>query len=141
MERIGDILVVHGGISPELLQLDLSVPDINDRARPFYKLAYQTFNDPLLNIVFNSNNSPFWYRGYYQPDTLVTEEIINATLQHFGVKTIVTGHTIVNQVTPYYNGKVININTNHAAGHSESLLIKNRRFYRVQGDGKRERIK
>lgn len=141
IEKIGDILFVHGGVSPELLQLNLSVSEINDRTRPFYNRANQSFDDPLLSIVFNSNNSPFWYRGYYLAENNVSEDVVNATLEHFGVKTIVTGHTVVNQVTGYFDGKVINIDTDHAAGQSEALFVRKNRFYRVRYKAKRDRIK
>ena len=141
MEKIGDILFVHAGVSPELLQLNLSVSEINHRIRPFYNKGNQSFDDPLLSTVFNGTNSPFWYRGYYVSENGVSEEVIDATLKYFGVKTIVTGHTVVSQVTSYYNGKVINIDTDHAAGQSEGLLIRKSRFYRVRYKMKRERIK
>lgn len=141
MEKIGDVLFVHAGIAPELLQLQLSIPDINNRIRPFYNRANQSFDDPLLSSVFNSTNSPFWYRGYYLAENGVSEDVINATLEHFGVKTIVTGHTVVSQVTSYFDGKLINIDTDHAAGKSEALLIRKNRFYRVRYKAKRARIK
>lgn len=141
MEKIGDILFVHAGVSQEMLQLKLPITDINNRIRPYYNRANQSFDDPLLSIVFNSANSPFWYRGYYLAEDGVTEEVINETLEHFGVKTIVTGHTVVSQVTSCFDGKVINIDTDHAAGKSEGLLIRKDRFYRVRYKAKRERIK
>ena len=139
MEKIGDILFVHGGISGELLQLNMSISEINRKVRPLYTQATNIFTDPLLSIVFNSDNSPFWYRGYYQPDA--SENQVNATLERFGVKTIVTGHTQVDQVTSFFNGKVINIDTNHAAGSSEALFISGDRYYRVTSEGKKERVK
>lgn len=141
MEKIGDVLFVHAGVAPELLKLKMSIPEINNCIRPFYNRANQTFDDPLLNTVFNSTNSPFWYRGYYVAENGVSEDVINATLKYYGVKTIVTGHTVVSQVTSYFNGKVINIDTDHAAGQSEALLIRKNRFYRVRHKAKRERIK
>jgi hypothetical protein len=141
MEKIGDVLFVHGGVSPELLQLQISLPEINYRIRPYYSQANQSFDDPLLKIVYNSESSPFWYRGYYKPEAAVAEEMIDATLKLYGVKKIVTGHTVVSQVTSYFNGKVINVDTDHAAGQSEGLLIKRDKYYRVQTKGRRERIK
>ena len=139
IEKIGDTVFVHGGISPEFLQLKLSVTEINNRARPYYNKASEQFADPVLHTIFNGNQSPFWYRGYYQ--NIISEEQIEATLKHFGVNTIVTGHTIVDKITPFFNGKVINVDTDHASGNSESLLIKKDRFYRVDKNGNRERIK
>lgn len=139
MEKIGNILFVHGGIAPKFLQLNEAIADINNRIRPFYNRTHELFDVPLLNVVFNSEASPFWYRGYYQQG--VSEELIDATLAHFRVDSIVTGHTIVDNVSTYFNGKVINVNTDHAAGNSQALFIKKNRFYKVDMDGKRERIK
>lgn len=139
IEKIGDILFVHAGITPQLLNHDLSITDINRKARPYYSRAGESFADPFLQTVFNKDTSPFWYRGYYQG--LVTEEMIDTTLAKFDVSTIVTGHTIVEHVSSYYNGKVINVNTDHASGNSEALLIRENRFYRINLAGKKERIK
>lgn len=139
IEKIGNVLFVHGGISPELLQLQVLPAEINRRARSYYTQAGEVYDDPLLYTVFNSDASPFWYRGYYQQ--AVAESLIDDTLAHFGVKTIVTGHTIVDQLGAYFNGKVINLNTNHAAGISEALLIKKNKFYRIDNWGKRSRLK
>jgi hypothetical protein len=139
MEKIGDVLFVHGGVSEKLLQLNLSISEINNIARPYYKQANKLFTDPALHTIFNSTDSPFWYRGYYQQAT--KEELIDATLNHFGVKTIVTGHTIMDKITAFYKGKVINVDTDHASGNSETLLIRKDRFYKIDKEGKRERIK
>lgn len=138
-EKIGEILFVHAGISAGLLKLNLSVSEINSIARPYYTKANVSFSDPVLNTIFNSKHSPFWYRGYYQ-DT-VNEELIDATLKHFSVKTIVTGHTVMDKVTSFFNGKIINVDTDHASGNSEALLIRKNRFYRIDKEGRRERIK
>lgn len=139
IEKIGDILVVHGGISPAMNRFTYSVNQINGLARPYYASAAQKFDEPLLNLLFNSDQSPFWYRGYYNGS--MTEDALNETLSHYGVNTIITGHTIVDNVSTWFNGKVINIDTDHAAGKSEALLIKGRRFFKVDSLGKRERIK
>lgn len=139
IEKIGDTLFVHGGIAPQFLLLKETIAGINNKVRPYYNRANELFADPLLKIVFNSDASPFWYRGYYKQ--AASEELIDATLAHFGVNTIVTGHTIVENVTSYFNGKVINVNTDHAAGNSQALLIKKSKFYKIELKGKREKIK
>jgi len=138
IEIIGDILFVHAGVSMEMLSLNLSVPEINRIARPYYTKADWLFSDPALHTIFNSNYSPFWYRGYYT--ATANEELIDATLKYFNVKSIVTGHTVVDKVSSFFNGKLINVDTDHAAGKSEALLIKKNRFYRIDKDGKREKL-
>lgn len=143
MEKIGDILFVHGGIAPLVNTVPLSITEINQLARPHYTDAEQEFNDPLLSLIFNSQDSPFWYRGYY--DGLATEETIDATLSKFKINTIITGHTMVEKVSVYFNGKVINVDTDHANRRSEGLLIskhtQQHHFYRITMDKRRERIK
>ena len=139
IEKIGRTLFVHGGISTELLQYGLSVPEINNLARAHYTSAYEKFTDPVLNTIFNSDYSPFWFRGYYQQN--ISEEQVEATLKYFSVNTIVTGHTIVEKVSSFFNGKVMNVNTDHASGRSEALLIHKNKYYRIEREGRRERMK
>lgn len=139
IEKIGDILFVHGGISAELLNFNLSVADINNQVRPFYAHANAFFSDPLLTVIFNQETSPFWYRGYYQPET--SEDLIDNTLTKFKVNCIITGHTITDSIQCYFNNKVINIDTDHTAENSEALLIISNRYYRVRKKGGKERLK
>jgi hypothetical protein len=139
IEKIGKVLFVHAGISPELLQMGASITEINRKVRPYYTRANEDFTDPLLSVVYHSQLSPFWYRGYYLG--IATEELIDATLKHFGVHTIITGHTVVSQVHGFFNNKVINVNTDHAGGRSEGVMINRHQFFRVDSNGKKERLK
>jgi hypothetical protein len=139
IERIGDILFVHAGIANEIIQNDLTVSQINKLARPYYTRAGETSSDHILSLLYDGNTSPFWFRGYYLGTT--SEEQVDATLEHFKVKTIITGHTIIRSIDCFFNGKVINVNTDHASGNTEGLLIKGARFYRVPLSGQKERIK
>jgi hypothetical protein len=139
IEKIGDTLFVHAGIAPELLKSEISISEINNLARPYYTQANGQYSNLLLKTLFNSESSPFWYRGYYREGA--SDKLIDATLQQYGVNTIVTGHTMIDKITAFFSGKVINVNTDHAAGNSEALLIKKDRFYRIDNKGKKERIK
>lgn len=138
LEKVGDVLFVHGGVAVEILYLGLSVSDLNNLVRQHYIDAKETFNDPALQMIFNSEKSPLRYQGYYKND--LPEDKIDAVLDYFRVKNIVTGHTIVDKVSAFYSGKVINVRTNCAKGQLEALLIKGHRFYRIDLDGQRERI-
>lgn len=139
IEKVGNILFVHAGIANEIVQHKLSIVEINALARPYYTRAGSAFTDPKLSLIFGNNTSPFWYRGYYIGTA--SEEQVDNTLNHFGVNTIVTGHTLIDRVDGFFNGKVINVNTDHATGKSEALLIRKDKFYRVTITGERERIK
>lgn len=131
VEKVGDILFLHGGISRKLNSLPVTVADINDLARPNYALKKDKYEDDKVNSIMDPQTSPFWYRTYYD-DKKGMEQIIDSTLQKFDVKHIVTGHTIVaDTISIHYGGKVINTDTKHAEGKSEALLIEGDNFYRV----------
>lgn len=138
IEKIGDILFVHGGIAKELLKPGIFTAEINKIARPYYTRAEEKFTDPLLSLIYGTETSPFWYRGYYLGTA--SQEQVDATLKHFNVKTIVTGHTIIGSVESFFDGKVINIDNDHTTDSSEALLISHDKFYRISGK-KKERIK
>jgi hypothetical protein len=139
IERIGDNLFVHAGIAYEIIQAGLTINQINTLARPYYTRASEVSANPLSAMLYDNNTSPFWYRGYYLG--AVSEEQIDTTLVHFNVKTIITGHTVTQKIDGFFSGKVINVNTDHAAGNTEGLLIKGAKFYRISLSGPKERIK
>lgn len=157
MEKIGDILFVHGGIGKETSELPLSITQINDLARTYYdkdSIAKQSSNY-YLKTLFATTTSPFWYRLYYLEndmkvrigknslDTLykASREQVDRSLAKFKVNQIITGHTIVaDTVSIHYEGKVINVDTHHATQKSEALLINGRKYYRVDALGKKELV-
>ena len=63
------------------------------------------------------------------------ESDLDNTLYSFAVNKIVVGHTIVDDVRYFYNKKVIGIDTDHAEGDTEGLLIENGAEYRVDKAG------
>lgn len=139
VEKIGDILFLHGGISRKLNQLPLTVVDINQLARPNYAIdkTNSSYGDERTNSIMQAKTSPFWYRSYYE-NKKEMPQIIDSTLQKFQVNQIVTGHTIVaDTISIHYEGKVINIDTKHAEGRSEALLIEGDKYYRVNTQGEK----
>lgn len=67
------------------------------------------------------------YRGYFEDteggSVRATPAEVAQALDRFGIDTIVVGHTLVNQVTPLFQGRIhaIDVNSNTAA--SEALLF------------------
>ncbi len=138
-EKIGDILYVHGGISPMVYRVPFDVPLINKIARPFY--ADSTFNYPNMETeILFSDFGPFWYRGMYKAgDSKLIEKQVDSSLMRFNSRHIVTGHTVVSDtVSMWFKGKVFNTDTHHAKGHSQGMLIEGGdKFYRVDANGNR----
>ena len=74
IENVDGILFIHGGISPFVNNLDLSIDEINTLARPYY--ADTTYDyPPVIDSLFNSSG-PFWYRGYYSGSRKATMQQI-----------------------------------------------------------------
>ena len=135
IEKIGDLLVLHGGISPIVLAKKISIDSMNAMARPWYDQSRSENLPENLQDLFNSN-SPFWYRGYFL-DPKATDEQIENTLRFYNCKKIIVGHDIVDSITPLYRGKVIGIDVNEHEGILQGLLIEKKHYYIIDRSGKK----
>ena len=138
MERIGDILFLHAGISSDVNKAGLSVQAINDSSRPYYATHIDSLPDRIYRF-FGSDNSPFWYRGYFKAPRATLGQV-DSTLSLFGCKQIIVGHTILTDITQLYGGKVIGIDVNEHAGNAQALLIEEDKYYRVGTKGDRQKL-
>jgi len=138
MEKIGDFLFLHAGASATLNASGMSIGRINRKARPLYDKdgIDEVLQKEGAEWLFSSRHSPFWYRGYFTAP-LATMAQVDSTLQLFGVKHIVVGHTLVDEITALYEGKVIAIDVNHHKQAGEALFIEKGALYRLKADGTR----
>lgn len=150
IEKIGDNLIVHGGLHADFAKSNLSLDSINEKTRR----RYSTFVVPMMNsnrkedeLLFSTEKSPYWYRGYFKDKP--TLESIDSVLNYFGAKRIVVGHTVQGSVRSLFNGRVIAIDVKHPqeewgtyfpAAESEGLLIENNTLYRVNDKGEKEEL-
>lgn len=165
VEKIGDMLFIHAGISKEVNDLGLTVGQINELARPWYDNceAAKQSADTRLHLLYDSELSPFWYRDYYVEREVKTAaggnklyvsyktpaNVIDAVLKQYGVNKIVTGHTHFSGVkngdkgkylTVHYDGKVINTDTFHRLGYSEALMVEGGKYYAVNKNGEKREL-
>jgi len=132
--RIGDVLFVHGGASGVLAASGLDIHGVNEAIRLGLDEPWRTRTPGTLQMLFASDG-PLWYRGYFLDDELQAEQIA-AALEVFGARTVVVGHTIVDEVQPLHGGLVFGVNlTFTEAGRVQGLLIDDGRFYRVDVRG------
>ena len=140
VERIGNTLFTHGGISTYVNKLNISLKELNEITRPYYTDTTYKYSDERLNVLF-SDFGPFWYRNYYKAPKASMQQI-DSTLDLYGVRHISTGHTIIaSEIRSLYSGKLFNTDVHHAEGHSEALLIDNGKFWRVNAAGEKLDIK
>ena len=143
--KLNDVLFVHGGIPPRLVEQGVSLAAMNELARESLDLrSYEVaFDERIRKFYGHSDEGPFWYRGYHNAEEgrypQATQEQVDATLEAYGVRAIVVGHSGVDQVLSLYNGKVFALDIPLSElGSFQGLLVEDGRFYRVLGDGSRE---
>ncbi len=138
VEQIGSYLFVHGGISPELVKLKLAFSDINSIMRENLGKGRKEVTDSLAKVLIGSYG-PQWYRGLaveYKDNPRLTLEQVSKITEELKIKTIVVGHTIVEDMQTHYEGKLITIDVHHAEDTPEGLMILQGKTYRRDDRGK-----
>lgn len=136
IEQIGDLLVMHAGLSPDLLHKQWSLERINEMVRPALGTPRKQLPESV-QILFDSR-SPFWYRGYFM-DPAASIVVVDSTLQLYHCKKIIVGHTITDTtIVTKYNGKVIGVDVDQHEGHHKGLLIEGKKYYVIDNTGRRK---
>jgi len=142
--KINDVLFVHAGIHPKLLNNHQDFQKINNFIRNNIDTPKDKIKqDELLNFLFRSEG-PLWYRGYFQ-NTKTSAQIKQDELLHLladiGVNKIVVGHTTQDFINPFFKNSVIPVDTGIKNGDKgEALLFERGIFYRVKADSSKEQL-
>lgn len=132
--KTGNLIFVHGGISPTLLKYDLSLQKINSEIQR--DIATQDFKTDESSALLTEEGI-LWYRGLIEPNEgyeKISEEGLDKILNSFDCKTIIVGHTPVDSISQDFNGKVIRLDVDHYE-NSSALLIENNKKYIVDIKG------
>lgn len=133
--RIGDVLFVHGGLSPELVAAGLT--DVHQLVTAFRAALDRPGQHAVLGPL-----GPIWYRGLVPgasaPSPDATAEQVQSILRTLRLSTIVVGHSTVPQVTPLHGGRVYAIDTGIDEGRPGELWLREGgHTYRGLADGTR----
>lgn len=114
IEKIGDNLFVHAGLSQEFLDKNLSLEEVNSTMQKYLGVGKNKIEDKnsLAYFLFDKMG-PIWYRGLVKSDdkySPIEKESLNSILNKYGVERIIVGHTIFEDITSHQNGKVIDVN-------------------------------
>ncbi len=143
MHLTGPFLFVHAGLSKEFLDHDLDIPTVNENMSLglYKKKAERKEVSPLVYFLFG-NKGPIWYRGMvkdaekYDP---LDADTLNLILKRYEAERIIVGHTIFEDVSTFYDGRVIGVNVdnaeNRAAGRGRGILIEKDCIYVVGDNG------
>jgi len=132
IEKIEDLLVMHGGMCSELLNRKMSLESIDTNCRPYYASPRRQIPDTLADF-FNAK-ALFWYRGYFL-EPKASQGLVDSTLSFYHCKKIIVGHDIIDHVNSFYTGEVIGVDVDEHEGRHEGLLIENNKYYRIDDKG------
>jgi Calcineurin-like phosphoesterase len=143
---INDILFVHAGIAPEIMEMGMKLNDLNDSVRVNLDLSSAQLSFSKLPKFLYGGVGPVWYRGYFEESEnryiKASDSYIDSTLSYFDVSTIVVGHTGVDVVVGMYDNRIIAIDIPFEDLHSlQALLYQDNKFFRVTGSGELQLIK
>lgn len=114
IQVVGKNLFVHAGLSKEFTGMGNAVTEVNEEmARSIFLPKKERQELSALSDSIYCNRGPFWFRGMvkdeekYSPST---PEDVERILEQYGVDRIFVGHTIFDDVTPFFDGKVVAVN-------------------------------
>jgi hypothetical protein len=137
--KIGDLLVLHGGVSPAVNAKQWTIFNINSYARTWYGFPNDDIPDSLITLF--DDNAPFWYRGYFI-EPRATNETIDSTCGLFKCTQILVGHTILaRNPALYYNGKIIGIDVDEHRDSYSGVLFNEGNIYRIDESGEQIPLK
>lgn len=143
IEKIGPYLFVHAGLHLDIVGHDLSLNDINTSIRTNIneRLYKEPGPDEAANFLLG-RKGPLWYRGmvidYKYYDKASSDEVM-AVLEHYRAEKVVIGHTVVDDISTDYEGRLIRVDVKHgkekASGATKGLLIENGKEYAIDDLG------
>lgn len=119
IERIGNYIFVHGGISPQLQATNMNVGEINGHLRLIMDKPFDSTSTYADSLILRKNG-PLWYRGIAMSE--LTSDSLNGILQHFDAEKVIIGHTVFDEITNLYDGRVIAIDLDHAENHRKGFM-------------------
>lgn len=124
-------LFVHAGVSDAVLDLDLSLEEINNTFTKKLLRAKEEdiYNDSLLTLLY-SETGPVWYRGYFDTENFKNKNI-KSILKRLDQHRIIVGHTSLDKITPMFEGRVIAIDCSIKKGLDGQVLILENNDYLV----------
>jgi len=124
--KLGDVLFVHGGVSPAVADAGLSVDDLNEAMKGYWRAAPGTTTHSVALDSVLGNAGVTQYRGYFRELEGVypaaSTEDVDRVLAHFGVEHVVVGHSVVERIERLHDGRVYAVDVNDDEALPEVLV-------------------
>lgn len=148
IEKIGNYIFVHAGLSPEILKYKVSVSEINQIAKNNWdKNLYDEEENNKVENFITGKKGVYWYRGLaqdYKYYDKIKENELNEVLKFYEADKIIFGHSVKEDITKEFNGKTINTDVKHGqeknSDKTKGLLIENEIEYKLDGKGTKTKL-
>ena len=131
--KINNNLYTHGGLHPDLVNMQISLAEINQF---FSNSLVAKDNIPAAEIenYLHGADGPIWYRGYFSNIDIVQ---LDKLLTYYQAERIIVGHTSHNEIIAKHKQRIIGVDSSIKLGKSgELLLIKSNGYWRGLLSGK-----
>ncbi len=116
IEKVNGYIFLHAGISSDVLDLDMSLKEMNGIMRPYYGMK---ITDTVPNDVYKlfKTSGILWYWGCQNSKSgaypKATDDLLERTLARYGAKAVVVGHCLVDKIETRYSGNVVMMDVHH----------------------------
>lgn len=135
IEKIGDVLIMNKVV---FLNIDLpsySIAEINQVVRLYSTVAVNELKTPLFRNIFDNIEFFLESKGRLQD---ISSEKVSMAIAHWNTDVIVAGYGLILTDSTSLSRQVISISDKDEG--LLGILIKKKRYYRVDINGNRERI-
>ena len=136
---INGMLYSHAGISPKVIEKQLSIGKINKILRNYIQNPSPGRKSDY-NYLITNIDGPLWYRGYVYDIgdvEMITQQQVDSILEFYDATKLIVAHTEVDNITSLYNNKVIAVDVPIRMQDCipEGLLLMDGKFYLLHCDG------
>ncbi|UZR97910.1 metallophosphoesterase [Chondrinema litorale] len=137
IEKIGDILFVHGGLSPDMFTQNYSINQINEIVRNGIDKNMEDHS--LIEQLVLRNKGPLWYRGLAKEE--IEESVLDQILLKYNGQKVIIGHSIVDEISTFYHNKVIDIDLHHSDNDlTTGLMISKSGYFVIDSIGETQKL-
>lgn len=144
--KIGKTLFTHAGISPRVLEITANLTEIDKKLQESFLLG-NSIQRTLERDIVHGGDGVLFYRGlakdmtHYGLYKQADQAFVDKMLLEFSAERIAIGHTIVDNIDAYYNGKVLRVDVDHTNNDSQALLYTDSQWYRLHQDGRLKQLR
>ncbi|MDQ2701938.1 MAG: metallophosphoesterase [Pseudomonadota bacterium] len=127
--KLGDVLFVHAGVSPEVAGSGLSLEQLNAAMRDYWSTPASTGEPSAAYDAVLGQDGVTQYRGYFRAMEgkypKAGSDDVQRALDHFDASRIVVAHTIVDGVQRLFDGRILAVDVNHDQARQQALVFEN----------------